>query len=166
MSEDRHAGGAFSGKQKKALLQAKRKSARERALASPPPALPEERATADAGARPRLKTVLAREDEADVQRGRADATRPLEPTRDASRALLPTWPDALRPAVSMPCRPPWSYEDTAEALEAREVAAFAAWDAELQAAHAGEGRLGRWERNLNVWRQVRDAAPRAHRVCL
>jgi ribosome biogenesis GTPase A len=148
--------GAFSGKKKKALLQAKRKTQRERAEGAAAPPQPEQRAPAaeaGAGARPRLKTVLAREDEADVQRGRLDATRPLELTQAARDGLLPAWPDALQPPVSMPLRPQWTYEDSAAALEAREAAAFAAWDAQLQAAHASQG-LSRYERNLRVWAQL------------
>jgi ribosome biogenesis GTPase A len=147
--------GAFSGKKKKALLQAKRKTQRERAEGVVNPA-PEQRApaaAAGAGARPRLKTVLAREDEADVQRGRLDATRLLELTPAAREGLLPAWPDALQPPVSMPLRPQWTYEDSAAALEAREAAAFAAWDTQLQAAHAEQG-LSRYERNQRVWAQL------------
>ena len=147
--------GAFSGKKKAALLKAKRKTQRERqqertgdedgALAS--------RATARGADGPRLKTVLQREDEQEVQQGRADATRPLELTAAAQHALLLPWPEELQPPVSMPLRPQWTYEDGPEALDARETASFAAWNDELQKAHAHES-LSRYERNLEVWRQL------------
>jgi ribosome biogenesis GTPase A len=143
--------GAFSGKKKKALLQAKRKTQRERQEG--PDGAQAERASAQPRARPQLKTVLQREDEAEVMQGRADATRPLELTAAARDGLLMPWPDALRQPLSMPLRPPWSYADTASVLDARERAAFEAWDAALQASHGG-GTLSRYERNLEVWRQL------------
>ena len=147
--------GAFSGKKKAALLKAKRKTQRERQERSADEDAAQARRATERGAdgRPRLKTVLQREDELEVQQGRADATRPLELTPAAQHALLLPWPEELQPPVSMPLRPPWSYEDGPEALDAREVAAFAAWTAQLQAAHARES-LSRYERNLEVWRQL------------
>ena len=52
----------------------------------------------------------------------------------------------------MPLRPAWSYADAPAALEAREAAAFAAWDVSLQTTHGVA--LARYERNLDVWRQL------------
>ena len=147
--------GAFSGKKKAALLKAKRKTQRERQERSADEDAAQASRATERGAdgRPRLKTVLQREEEHDVQQGRADATRPLELTPAAQHALLLPWPEELQPPVSMPVRPQWTYEDGPEALDAREAAAFAAWNAQLQAAHARES-LSRYERNLEVWRQL------------
>ena len=147
--------GAFSGKKKAALLKAKRKTQRERQQerGADEDGAHASRATERGAGGPRLKTVLQREDEQEVQLGRADATRPLELTAAAQHALLLPWPEELQPPVSMPVRPAWTYEDGPEALDGRETAAFAAWNAELQAAHAHES-LSRYERNLEVWRQL------------
>jgi len=147
--------GAFSGKKKAALLKAKRKTQRERQQerSADDVGAQASRATARGADGPRLKTVLQREDEQEVQQGRADATRPLALTAAAQHALLLPWPEELQPPVSMPLRPQWTYEDGPEALDARETAAFAAWNDELQAAHAHES-LSRYERNLEVWRQL------------
>jgi ribosome biogenesis GTPase A len=147
--------GAFSGKKKAALLKAKRKTQRERQERdADEDAAQASRATArGADGKPRLKTVLQREDEQEVQQGRADATRPVELTPAAQQALLLPWPAELQPPISMPVRPQWAYEDGPEALDAREVAAFAAWTTQLHATHARES-LSRYERNLEVWRQL------------
>ena len=134
---------AFSGKKKRELLLARRKKVRQGEESKQP--------AAEALPR-RLKTVIQREDEEAVLAGRRDATRPLQFSLAASQRLLLPWPESLTPPVSMPARPPWSYSDTTATLETREAAAFAAWDAALQAAHGGT--LSRYERNLEVWRQL------------
>ena len=142
--------GAWSGKKKAALLKEKRAKTREQKES----AAGEGAALVSRGdGKPRLKTVLQREDESAVQQGRADATRPLVLTPAAEHALLLPWPEELQPPVSMPLRPPWNYEDTGATLEAREAAAFKAWDAQVQATHGKEA-LSRYERNLEVWRQL------------
>ena len=136
----------FSGKKKKALMQAKRKTQRERGE-------PEAEAVQPAPAR-KLKTVLQREDQAAVLAGRADATRPLQLQEAALRGLLPAWPVELQPPISLPLRPPWSYTDSAPAVEARESATFKAWEEELLTRVAPGSELSRYEKNLEVWRQL------------
>ena len=107
--------------------------------------------------RRKLTTVLQREDAALVQLARADSTRPLQLSSEAEANLLPTWPAELQPPISMPVRPAWSYGDTTATLDAREGAAFAEWEASLPRS-GPEGNspqaLSRYERNLEVWRQL------------
>ena len=147
---------ACACRQKKALLKTKRAHKREAAEEAA-----EAERTADRSAlggappaRNKLRTVLRREDDAKVQQGRQDATRPLVLQEAAVRGLLAEWPVALQPSVSMPLRPPWSYADTPAALEAREAAAFAGWQASLRQRFPEEGGLARYECNIEVWRQL------------
>ena len=92
-----------------------------------------------------------------MQLARADSTRPLQLSSEAEANLLPTWPAELQPPISMPVRPAWSYGDTTATLDAREGAAFAEWEASLPRS-GPEGNspqaLSRYERNLEVWRQL------------
>ena len=90
-----------------------------------------------------------------MQLARADATRPLQLSAEAEANLLPTWPAPLQPPVSMPVRPAWSYGDTTATLDVREAAAFADWEAGLLRNTGGSQQLlSRYERNLEVWRQL------------
>ena len=96
--------------------------------------------------------MLQREADDQVVAGKLDAVRPLELSEAAVREWLPEWPSELRPSVSMPLRPAWSYDDTQEKLDAREASAFVVWEETLVAEHGAA--LSRYERNLDVWRQL------------
>lgn len=142
-----------AGKKKKQLLQAKRRAQRER-QGEDVEVERHHQSEAQLAGEPRhkLRTVLQREDAASVQRGRADATRPLE-LLESRQDVLPPWPAQLQPPVSMPLRPAWSYDDTTATLDAREASAFASWESDLHARFPGH-QLARYERNLEVWRQL------------
>jgi hypothetical protein len=143
----------FSGKKKRQLLQAKRRSQRETREEEEEHRKHGDVQPAAGESRPKLKTLLQREDAEKVQRGRADATRPLQLEGGAQKNVLGEWPPELQPPVSMPIRPAWSYEDTPATLDARETAAFTLWETQLQTRFPDQ-QLARYERNLEVWRQL------------
>ncbi|KAK9821718.1 hypothetical protein WJX81_002790 [Elliptochloris bilobata] len=65
--------------------------------------------------------------------------------------------------LRLPRRPAWSEEQSAEAVDAQERAAFVAWRRELAAVEEGEHLvLTPFEKNLEVWRQLWRVLERSH----
>ena len=117
-------------------------------------------ATAAPGGRD-LRTVFRREGRAELERRKADATRPLRYLPAAARHANPLHADGrLGAFIPMPKRgavePGWA----AAELEARELEAFERWLAAVYAAHRRD-QLNRFEHNLEVWRQLWRVVERA-----
>ena len=69
------------------------------------------------------------------------------------------------PRLRIPRRPAWSPEQSAEAVDAQERAAFLAWRRGLAAVEEGELLvLTPFEKNLEVWRQLWRVLERSHIV--
>jgi len=80
----------------------------------------------------------------------------------AGRRAQP-WPWARR--LQLPRRPAWREDQSAEAVDAQERAAFVAWRRELAAVEEGERLvLTPFEKNLEVWRQLWRVLERSHVV--
>lgn len=154
----------FSGKAKKAQLQAKRADKRgdfvesekglEQGKGGLVSAFGERAAASGRGQGAGLHSLYVEEDRDELAARRKDAARPLgtEAVRDRAVGELPPYPLEGAAPLSAPARPALEEGDVAGVVDARESEAVGSWAALLDEQHGSE--LGPYERNFRVWRQL------------
>ncbi|KAG1142694.1 hypothetical protein G6F36_015524 [Rhizopus arrhizus] len=62
--------------------------------------------------------------------------------------------EAAKESIDFPKRPYWDYDMSKEEVERHEEESFERWMRGIEETYGGEERLGWFERNLEVWRQL------------
>ncbi|KAG0799826.1 hypothetical protein G6F29_008773 [Rhizopus arrhizus] len=62
--------------------------------------------------------------------------------------------EAAKESIDFPKRPYWDYDMSKEEVERHEEESFKRWMTDIEEKYGGEERLGWFERNLEVWRQL------------
>ncbi|KAG0740220.1 hypothetical protein G6F57_003207 [Rhizopus arrhizus] len=95
----------------------------------------------------RLVSVFEKLLPQEIEREKLKSMQPLERLPKAKV-------EAAKESIDFPKRPYWDYDMSKEEVERHEEESFKRWMTDIEEKYGGEERLGWFERNLEVWRQL------------